>query len=129
MPTNNLNLSVLQFNLHWEDVELNMQLVERLLKTVPAESDVIVLPEMFTTGFSMNAGSLSVLMGGDEVGRMKEWARSYDKAIVGSLIVEEDGFYYNRLLWVNPDGELFTYDKKHLFAHNRYRFLTCILPF
>ncbi|MFT6745902.1 MAG: omega-amidase [Glaciecola sp.] len=117
MPVDDLNICVVQCELHWENVESNLQSVECLLKTVPLHADVVVLPEMFTTGFSMNAKSLAVKMDGDEVKKLKTWANQYSKALVGSLIVEENGNYYNRLLWVNPDGEIFKYDKKHLFTY------------
>jgi len=116
MPSNNLNITAIQCELHWENTEQNLQSIACLLKTVPASSDVVVLPEMFTTGFSMNPELVAVNMDGKEVSMIKQWANDYDKAIVGSLIVKENNNYYNRLLWVNPNGEVFKYDKKHLFT-------------
>lgn len=117
MPSKDLNISAIQCDLHWESIEQNLQSIECLFKTVPKNSDVVVLPEMFATGFSMNAESLAVTMDGDEMRIIKTWAKKYDKAVVGSLIVKDNGKYYNRLLWVNPDGEIFKYDKKHLFTY------------
>jgi omega-amidase len=116
MKSINLNISAIQCDLHWEDVEQNLQSIEYLLTTVPVNADVVLLPEMFTSGFSMDAKSVAVKMEGAEVNRIKTWASKYNVAIVGSLAVEENGNYYNRLLWVNPDGEVFKYDKKHLFT-------------
>jgi len=116
MKGTNLNISAVQCDLHWEDVEQNLQTIECYLKTIPTETDVVVLPEMFTTGFSMMAQSMAVSMDGVEVNRIKIWAKEYNVAVVGSLIVEENKKYYNRLLWVNPNGEVFKYDKKHLFT-------------
>jgi omega-amidase len=117
VPNKDLYISAIQCELHWENIIQNLQSIECLLKTVPENVDVVVLPEMFTTGFSMNAKQFAVSMNGEEVARIKGWAKTYNKAIVGSLIVQENGNYYNRLLWVNPDGETFKYDKKHLFTY------------
>lgn len=116
MTRKELKISAVQCDLIWEDVDRNFLSIEEKLNDVPDDTDLIVLPEMFGTGFSMNAKDLAVDMNGKEVLQIKKWSQQLDAAIAGSLIVEENDNYYNRLLWVNPDGKVFSYDKKHLFS-------------
>lgn len=125
MPSNNLNVSLLQLDLHWENVQRNLFSISKELKNIPEKTEVLILPEMFATGFSMNTKELAVSMDGEEVKTLKSWANQYDIAIVGSLMVKEKERFYNRLLWVNPDGIIHTYDKKHLFTYaNEHEFYT-----
>ena len=86
------------------------------LLTLATEADVIVLPEMFTTGFTMNT-SLAETMDGVTAGKMKAWAAQHDALIMGSIIMEEGGKFYNRMLAVTPDGTVEHYDKRHLFTY------------
>jgi len=110
-----LKITTIQADLHWEDPAANLKLFEERIAQVET-TDVIVLPEMFTTGFTMNAAALAEKMDGVAVQWMKNQAKSKGAVIVGSLIIEEADNYYNRMLWVQPDGTLYSYDKKHLFT-------------
>jgi len=84
---------------------------------LPPVAQVAVLPEMFSTGFSMKPEALAETMDGPTLSWMKETARQYRKIITGSVIIEEDGHYYNRLIWMLPNGVFHHYDKRHLFGY------------
>ena len=111
-----LTVSFIQTALHWHDAAANRAAFDQFLarQTVPA--DIIVLPEMFTTGFSMEAAGQAETMQGETVAWMRQRASDHNAVVTGSVIIEEDGHYYNRLLWVRPDGSLSGYDKRHLFT-------------
>ena len=111
-----LYISIIQCDLHWEDKINNFIEIEKSIQAVPEQTDIIVLPEMFSTGFSMNAKLLSESMDGKSVTQLKKWAFDFQKVVVGSLIIEENKHYYNRLIWAEPSGEIHYYDKKHLFT-------------
>ncbi len=121
---NDLKITLIQSNLFWEDKEKNLDQFSEKINAVKEETDLIILPEMFSTGFSMSPKKLSEGMSGVTVKWMKEAARKKNCVVTGSFICEEDGNYYNRLLWVNPDGSYSKYDKRHLFSmgdeHNHY---------
>ncbi|MFZ0728015.1 MAG: amidohydrolase [Desulfobacterales bacterium] len=112
-----LTVTLIQTELEWEDAASNLRRFDRLIGGLETATDLIVLPEMFTTGFSMNAAALAEEMSGRAVGWLQESARRTGAAVVGSLIIAADGRYYNRLCWARPDGTLETYDKKHLFGY------------
>lgn len=112
-----LTVTLIQTELEWEDVAANLRRFDRLIDSLQVATHLIVLPEMFTTGFSMNAAALAENMNGRAVGWLRETARRTAAAVVGSVIVVDDGQLYNRLCWAGPDGELATYDKKHLFRY------------
>ncbi|MGV3540511.1 MAG: amidohydrolase [Rufibacter sp.] len=109
-----LRVSLLQSDLHWHDAAANRAMFQQKIQQLP-ETDLIVLPEMFTTGFSMEAQAQAETMDGDSVAWMREMAQQQNAVVMGSVIIEENGHYYNRLLWVRPDGTLEHYDKRHLF--------------
>ncbi len=109
-----LNVSVLQTELVWHDAAANRERFARHIAALPA-TDVIVLPEMFTTGFSMLAQELAETMDGATVAWMRELAAGRGAALCGSVIVRDGTDCYNRFLWVPPDGAVITYDKRHLF--------------
>jgi omega-amidase len=109
-----LRVVLVQANLVWEDAQANRETIENLLMT--QEGDVFVLPEMFSTGFSMKPSKLAEKENGPSLKWMKEIAEEKDAAIVGSLIIEEDSKYYNRLFFVYPDGSFKRYNKRHLFT-------------
>lgn len=112
-----LKIALVQADLVWEDAARNRAKFEQLLSQVSPEADIIVLPEMFTTGFSMNPQPLAETMDGQTVQWMQEQARKKRAVVTGSVIIEEGGTrYYNRLIWATPDGELKHYDKRHLFT-------------
>ena len=116
MPNELLNITLVQPDIIWENKEANFANYEQLIATA-ANKEVVVLPEMFSTGFSMAAERLAEPMSGASVQWMKDIARKHRCIITGSLIIEEGGHYYNRLLWVQPDGNIGHYDKRHLFGY------------
>ncbi|HPR00031.1 MAG TPA: amidohydrolase [Saprospiraceae bacterium] len=111
-----MKVTLIQSNIHWEDAQANRDHLDQLMQRVPGDTDIIVLPEMFTTGFTMHATSQSESMDGLTLLWMKEKARQMDAAVIGSIIIQEGSRYYNRLIWQMPDGQTVHYDKKHLFS-------------
>jgi omega-amidase len=111
----NLNVSCIQADLVWENVDQNLENFEKKFDLLDAESEVVILPEMFTTGFTMNSTKLAEKMNGRSVQWMKDQAKKMNKIIIGSIIVEESGKYYNRCITMFPNGEFYSYDKGHLF--------------
>ncbi|RSK51010.1 amidohydrolase [Hymenobacter rigui] len=111
-----LTVSFVQASLHWHDPAANHQEMSRHIDGISIATDLIVLPEMFTTGFSMDAAALAEPMDGPTLEWMRLVAESRDAVVTGSIIIEEDGRYYNRLLWVRPDGSVSYYNKRHLFT-------------
>lgn len=119
----NLKVTIIQTSLFWEDADKNRSMFSEKIQQLQTSTDVIVLPEMFTTGFSMESEKLAETMDGKTVAWMKEMAQQTRAAITGSLIIAEKHAslkergvrYYNRLIWVQPDGVIYTYNKRHLF--------------
>jgi len=114
-----MKVTIVQANLIWEDPDANIEHLGNIISGSLSKSDMLVLPEMFSTGFSMNAESLAETMNGKSVAWMKDLATSSNCAIAGSLIIKEKGKNYNRLIFALPDGKLFYYDKRHLFMMER----------
>lgn len=112
-----LNITTIQSNLHWEDKTANLQMFEEKIKSIKEKTEIIVLPEMFSTGFSMRPGELAEKMDGPTVQWMKKVAAEKRVVLTGSIIAEEQGNYYNRLVWMLPDGKFGVYDKRHRFAY------------
>ncbi len=110
-----LQITIVQTELHWESPEQNRELFGNLLSEVDA-TNLIVLPEMFTTGFTMNAEAVAEPPKGATLQWMQQQAKKYQAAITGSVVVSENGQFYNRLYFVKPDGTFFKYDKKHTFT-------------
>lgn len=110
-----MKISLLQTDLHWEDRAANLSQIASALEEVPADSGVILLPEMFSTAFSSRSDALSEPMDGDTVQAMQRWAQKRNAVVAGSLMISEGGSYRNRFLWVRPDGSIAHYDKRHLF--------------
>ncbi|CBJ82072.1 putative NAD(P)-binding amidase-type enzyme with nitrilase/N-carbamoyl-D-aminoacid amidohydrolase [Xenorhabdus bovienii SS-2004] len=115
MIEQNLKVTLVQTDLVWENAEQNREHIEQHIDQITG-SDLIILPEMFTTGFSMKPQAIAETMTGPSIQWMKAMAAKKDCAIVGSIIITENQRFYNRLLWVNPDGSVAHYDKKHLFT-------------
>lgn len=109
-----MNITTIQTNIIWENKELNLKNYQDKIDSIES-TDLIILPEMFTTGFTMNPKPFAESMDGITVQWMKENALKRDLAICGSLIIEEEGRYFNRFIWVNPDASIQYYDKRHLF--------------
>lgn len=112
----NLTLAILQQDLVWENPQANRMHFENILSELTKPCDLVVLPEMFTTGFSMNAADLWEEPDGPTTQWMKQMAASHNTAITGSIIIKENNKFYNRLLFVYADGEVRTYDKRHCFT-------------
>lgn len=110
-----LNLTLLQSDLHWEDPAANRSHFGELIRTVAADSHLVVLPEMFSTGFTMAAASNAETMDGPTVTWMQQLAADCNTAICGGLVIREQAQFFNRFVFAAPDGVLHTYDKRHLF--------------
>jgi len=111
-----LSIALIQADLFWEQIDANLAMLEEKLWAIEPKVDLIVLPEMFTTGFSMNAERLSEPPGGKTFKWMRQMAKIKNAAIMGSYIIKEDGKFYNRLYFVKPDGTSDFYNKRHLFT-------------
>lgn len=111
-----MRITYIQTSLHWEQPEANRRQLAEKMATVYGRTDLIVLPEMFSTGFSMRAEALAEPANGPTFQWMKEQAANAGAAITGSFICLENGQYFNRLLWMQPDGHFYQYNKKHLFT-------------
>lgn len=110
-----LNVTIVQADLLWHDAAGNRAQFTSIIGDLRDASDLIVLPEMFTTGFSMDAPELAETMGGDTVAWMKEMAASSNASICGSVIISAGKNFFNRFICAAPNGELACYDKRHLF--------------
>ncbi|WP_299672725.1 amidohydrolase [uncultured Tenacibaculum sp.] len=113
---NTLSVAALQSDLVWENPTKNLENFTKKINHISDTVDLIVLPEMFTTGFSMNASNLAEKMDGISVQWMQKTAVAKNAAILGSIIIEENDAFFNRLLFVFPSGEIQYYDKKHTFT-------------
>jgi omega-amidase len=113
----NLTVTLFQSDLAWEAVDANLAMFDAKIDSIDQPTDLIVLPEMFSTGFSMRPDRLAQPMDGKAVTWLRAKAKSAGAVITGSLMIEADGRYYNRLVWAAPDGDLAFYDKKHLFRY------------
>lgn len=112
----NLRITTVQSKLHWKDISSNLKMFDEKLEGLAGKTDLVILPEMFTTGFTMEPADVAEKMDGSAVVWMKEKANNLNAVITGSLILEEDGNYYNRVIWMRPDGTFDRYDKRHLFT-------------
>lgn len=112
-----LHISVIQPDIVWEDKAANFAQYEKAIESIADKKELVILPEMFSTGFSMAPERLAEKMDGASVAWMKEQSRKHRCIITGSLIIEENGHYYNRLIWMQPDGNFGIYDKRHLFGY------------
>lgn len=111
-----LTFTLIQTALHWEDKAANLAMLGEKIMGISGRTEIVVLPEMFSTGFSMRPQELAEDMNGETVQWMKRIASAKKIILTGSIIIKENGHYYNRLLWVLPDGTTGTYDKRHRFA-------------
>ncbi|MGJ8665550.1 MAG: amidohydrolase [Patiriisocius sp.] len=111
-----LKVTIVQSHLHWENPIANRQHFSEVFETIKEQTNVIVLPEMFTTGFSMNAETLAEETNGASLQWLQAEAKKHNTAITGSVIIKESAYFYNRLFFVLPDGTFKTYDKKHTFT-------------
>jgi omega-amidase len=114
-----LTFTLIQTDLHWEDKAANLQMLEGKINSITEKTEVIVLPEMFTTGFSMQPEKFAETMDGEAMQWMKRLSAEKRVVITGSLVMQENDHYYNRLIWMLPNGQLGIYDKRHLFANGQ----------
>lgn len=110
-----LRVSLIQSSLFWEEPEKNLNMFDEKISAV-TNSDLIVLPEMFSTGFSMRPELFAETMDGRAIQNMKSWAAKKDAVICGSLMMKDGDLFYNRMIWAQPDGAIQYYDKRHLFS-------------
>ncbi|WP_298478913.1 amidohydrolase [uncultured Maribacter sp.] len=111
-----LNIALIQIPLEWEEPNLNRTLIQNKIEALKVDTDVVVLPEMFTTGFTMNPSSIAVNEGNKTIAWMQRVAYENNVAIVGSIVFSELNKNYNRLFFVTPNGEFWYYNKKHTFT-------------
>ena len=111
-----LTITSIQTNIIWEDKQANLQLLEKKINSIQQPTEIVVLPEMFSTGFSMQPELFAETMDGETVNWMKRMAISKKIILTGSIIVKEESNFFNRLIWMLPNGQFGYYDKRHLFA-------------
>lgn len=109
-----LKITIIQTPLHWENMEKNISMFDELLNTITEQTDLIILPEMFSTGFTMNT-AVAETMNGKSLQWLNGKAKEKNCVITGSVMINENGKNYNRLIWMQPDGNFEMYDKRHLF--------------
>lgn len=119
-----LSVSIVQADLHWHDAKANLEMMTEMIDALDGPGDIVVLPEMFTTGFSMDAESLAESMDGPAMAWLADTASRTNSAVCGSLIISDAGHYVNRFVFMRPDGTYEYYDKRHLFRladeHHHY---------
>ncbi len=110
-----LRISTIQADLKWEDSLANLQHFDTFLQSESKEVDLIVLPEMFSTGFTMHPERVAY-QAPQTIDWMRSKAQEKQAVVTGSIVIEEGGAYYNRLIWMPPNGQFQYYDKAHLFG-------------
>lgn len=110
-----MHITLLQPNLYWHDPVANRAMLEEHIFSLPEPTELIVLPEMFTTGFTMDARAVAEPMNLTTFRWLKQMAAQTGAVVTGSYVVKEEGQFFNRLIWMQPDGQFDTYDKRHLF--------------
>ena len=113
---NELNIVGIQADLSWENPTENRAFFEEQINSLSENTDLVVLPEMFTTGFTMNPEKVAEKMDGETIAWMQKMASEKQAAITGSLVIQDDNKYFNRLVFVHPSGNIETYDKRHSFT-------------
>lgn len=120
-----IKIALIQADLAWEDPDKNRENFSRILSSMDTDTDLVVLPEMFTTGFTMNPERVFELPGGPTTKWMADWAKANNTALAGSVVIKENEVYRNRFLFVYPEGQIVHYDKRHSFTlageHKKYR--------
>jgi len=112
-----LTFTIIQTSLHWEEKAPNLKMLEAKINSINEKTEVVILPEMFSTGFSMNPERLAEEMDGETIAWMKRISSEKKIILTGTIMIAENGNYYNRLIWMLPNGQMGLYDKKHLFAY------------
>ena len=110
-----MNITLVQYDIIWENIDANLEKLFGVISAIEPEAELIVLPEMFATGFTMNVKKCAEKEDGRIVKWMKEIATQRKCVLTGSVLIEDEGRYFNRIFWMKPDGSYETYDKRHLF--------------
>ncbi|MFN3405261.1 MAG: amidohydrolase [Cytophagaceae bacterium] len=110
-----LKITLIQTELHWQSAGANLSMLEEKLWTIEESTDLIILPEMFTTGFTMEAEKHAEHMNMASTKWLKQMSAQKNAVVTGSIIIKEENKFYNRLLWAEPEGKILYYDKRHLF--------------
>ena len=113
---NELTLTLVQTDNHWEKIDDNLEMLSNKIQGIQEQTDILLLPELFTTGFTMTGVNLGEPMEGKTVRWMVEWARNLDCMVAGSVLIEEEGKLFNRFVAALPDGTIKFADKRHLFS-------------
>lgn len=111
-----LAVTTVQTELFWEDKITNLNMLGEKINAIQEKTHLVILPEMFSTGFSMQPQNFAENMDGPSVQWMRNWSKRKGVILTGSLIIEENGDYFNRLIWMQPNGQLGFYDKRHCFT-------------
>jgi omega-amidase len=112
-----LTLTIIQTDLSWQNKAANLVMLKNKIEAIEERTEIVVLPEMFTTGFTMQPELFAETMEGETVQWMKDVAAANKIIITGSIIISDEGKYFNRLIWMLPNGQFGYYDKRHLFAY------------
>lgn len=110
-----IRISIIQTDIVWENKQENLRLLYEKLQGLRGTTEIVVLPEMFSTGFSMQSETLAEPISGNTITTLKQWTSQFEMAICGSYIATENGLFYNRAFFLTPEGEEFYYNKRHLF--------------
>lgn len=116
---NSLRISIVQTDIIWENKQENLRLLREKLQSLQGTTEIVVLPEMFSTGFSMESHTLAEPISGDTITILKQWAKEFQVALAGSYIATVNNNYYNRAFFLTPEGKEYYYDKRHLFRMGR----------
>lgn len=111
-----MKVALFQTKLAWEQPETNRKFIEEYFLNEETDLDLFILPEMFTSGFTMNPEAIAETMNGETISWLKQLAQQKNCAITGSLVIQENGNFYNRMVFVHPSGKMECYDKRHLFT-------------
>ena len=112
-----LSISLIQTNIFWKDISKNINQITKRLEQINNKVDIILLPEMFSTGFTMSPENVYEKMDGKTITWMKEMAVKYESAIAGSIVIKDKSKFFNRFLFVTPLGKVQFYDKRHTFSY------------
>ena len=112
-----LTITTIQTDLVWEDKTANLERLQEKINAIEERTEIVVLPEMFSTGFTMQPQLFAETMEGETIEWMKRVAADKRIVLTGSIIIQEDDQFYNRLVWMLPNGEYGYYNKRHLFAY------------
>jgi predicted amidohydrolase len=112
-----LTVTLIQSNIFWEDKKANLEMFQQKIENIKEKTEIVILPEMFNTGFSMKPEVFAETMDGETVKWMRKISAEKKIILTGSLMIEENRKYFNRLIWMLPNGEYGIYDKRHLFAY------------